>query len=186
LCCDVESAIKPGAEVFPRDARREFDQCGFFEMLPQRDHHCVRRNGRRLGQRNCIVEHQSLQDIECIAFPILGQIGDLLFGDAILPADGRADVQSEQATRHRCHLELAQVSEYRIETLGLCHRKFKEDAREQDRLRVRHELQWSRNRTEFSCCTSIDLTRDQTGFGLTDPVEPCHGYSSSVCIVSSN
>ena len=98
--------IKPGAIVFPRDARREFNQLSgseptfesFKEFVPNRD--------RRFGHAYRVMENNPLVITErWIIFKAPKRL-QLNVRQTALPADGRPNVDSKWAADHHGHFQL--------------------------------------------------------------------------------
>lgn len=98
LAFDSERVIIAGAIVLPGNAGCQLHQLGFSESLAQtckqRDRNFDWSTRHRIG----ILENQPFQFREVEIRSVVVQIGNLLGGDAVCSADGRADVNSKGAS----------------------------------------------------------------------------------------
>ena len=64
-----------------------------------------------------VVENLLLEVAEGVAVAVVAQAEELFFADALIPADGRVDVQSEETSDHRCGLQACEGLELRVDGL---------------------------------------------------------------------
>jgi hypothetical protein len=109
-----------------------------------------------------------------MAFLIDREVRDLLFGDAMFSADGRADIQSEYTPDHRRHFELAEILEHRVDALRSAPRRLKSTHGEHDWLRMGVEAKRVGNFTSHFLGCFVDLTGDEAGIGVADAIHSSH------------
>ena len=122
---DSEGVVVAGAVVLPSDARGELDQLGVGEFLTQAGEESVGDFHRGLRHRVRVFEHEPLQVGEARIRAVARQIRNLLGGDAVHSADGRADVDSKRTTDKGRYSKLGQTFQFAIDELaaglGLLH-----------------------------------------------------------------
>ncbi len=91
----VESSIEASPKIFPGDRRGQLDELLVAEVLAKSDHLFIGRCGWRVAERDGVVEHVPFESVECVARAMIADANELIFGDALLSADGRADIESE-------------------------------------------------------------------------------------------
>ena len=105
----VKAAVETRSVIFPSDRCGQFNQLLIVEILAQIFDLLIGRRRRRIGEGDRVVENVFFEIAERGARPMVGEIAELVFGDVVFSADGRADVESEEASDHRCSLERGQT-----------------------------------------------------------------------------
>ena len=92
---DSESVVKTCPVVFPRDRRCQLYQLRFGKSLAKSGEQSAGHLDRNSRHRIRILKNETFQIREMEVSPVAIQVGDLLFGDAVLSADGRANINSK-------------------------------------------------------------------------------------------
>jgi hypothetical protein len=98
---DIETTIEASAKILPRDRGRQLHQALFADFLLQRLDECVGRLGRCPTERFGVVENRAFEFVESFARTVVSDLQELVFANALISADGRADIESEDAS-HEC------------------------------------------------------------------------------------
>jgi hypothetical protein len=103
--------------VLPRDARGEFHKLRLRELFPQASKEGIGNLNRRARHRVGIFENQPLNVREMKIRLVVVQPSNLLAGDTVLSADGRADVNSKWTTDQRRDAKFSQPFQLGVDQL---------------------------------------------------------------------
>jgi hypothetical protein len=110
---DAESVVETSPVILPGDGRGKLNQLGIRELLSQAGKKLVRNFHRSSSHGVCVFENEPFQIREIRINAIALQIRNLRGGDAVRPADGRADVNSKRTANQRRSAEFGQAFQFR-------------------------------------------------------------------------
>src|ERR1700739_4581113 len=110
---DAESLVETSPVILPGDGRGKLNQLGIRELLSQAGKKRVRNFPWSSSHGVCVFENQPSQIREIRINAIALQIRNLRDGDAVRPADGRADVNSKRTADQRRWAAFGQVFQFR-------------------------------------------------------------------------
>jgi len=100
LILDVEATIESRSKILPGDRPRKLDELFVAQAFSQVRNLLIACCGRCVGQCRCVIDHFFFEVAERVARVRVRDVDQLIFRDAKISADGRADIQSEQASDH--------------------------------------------------------------------------------------
>ncbi len=174
LVLHVESAIEAGSKIFPGDCRGQLDELLVAEVLAKSDHLFIGRCGWRIAERDGVVEHVPFEFVECVARAMIADTKELIFGDAFLSADGRADIESEQTPDHRSDFQRSQVLDLGIKALRTTHCELETDVRPHHGAVSRHQTKRLRNGAAHLGGGLEDSSGEKSGFFVLDTFDSRH------------
>ena len=114
----AERVVKTSTVVFPCNRRSQLNKLRLVESLPESRKQCIGDFYGGERHRVGVFEHQTLQFGEVPITPMVRQVGNLLGGNSVCPAHGRANIDSKRTSDKSRNAKLRETFDLVIDELA--------------------------------------------------------------------